>query len=111
MGEKSGLRLVYDAVERRVALPLEALIRTREFVHATAVATRAPRRVSTRVNAISARLWHLANLPAGTDVQRLRVQVGQLDREVRRLRLELAAQNHTPAEGVSDRAAEPDERA
>jgi uncharacterized membrane protein YciS (DUF1049 family) len=35
------------------------------------------------------RLWHLINLPAGTDVQRLRVQIGALDRQVRRLTLQL----------------------
>ena len=29
------------------------------------------------------------NLPAGTDLQRLRMQVGALDREVRRLSLQL----------------------
>jgi hypothetical protein len=63
------------------------------------------------VGAVTARLWHVANLPAGSDVQRLRVQIGQLDREVRRLRLQLAAQNQASAEGVSDGGAEPAEPA
>jgi hypothetical protein len=110
VSEKSPLRLAYDAIERGVRPPLEALVRTGDFVHATAVVARARRLVGDQVNGVTARVWHMANLPAGTDVQRLRVQIGQLDREVRRLRLQLAAQNQPPAEGVSDRAAEPNER-
>jgi hypothetical protein len=67
--------------------------------------------VGAGVNGVSARVWHTVNLPAGTDVQRLRVQIGQLDREVRRLRLQLAAQNQASTEGVSDRGGEPGEHA
>jgi hypothetical protein len=42
------------------------------------------------------------NLPAGTDVARLRTQVGALDREVRRLALRLEQHNdeHTGGEGT-----------
>jgi hypothetical protein len=40
---------------------------------------------------VSACLLHACNLPAGTDISRLRRQLGELDREVRQLRLELAA--------------------
>lgn len=89
---------------------LEALVRTGEFAHATALVARTRRLVGKRVNDVSARIWHMANLPAGTDVQRLRVQIGQLDREVRRLRLQLAAQDQS-AEEVSERAGKPDQRA
>jgi hypothetical protein len=41
---------------------------------------------------LSARAWHLVNLPAGSDVSRLRAQIGALDREVRRLGLQLEAE-------------------
>jgi hypothetical protein len=108
--DKSRLRLAYDTVEQTVAPRLEALVRTGEFAHATALAARARRLVGKQVGGVTAPVWHMANLPAGTDVQRLRVQIGQLDREVRRLRLQLAAQNQASAEEVSDGAAEPDQR-
>jgi hypothetical protein len=111
VSEKSPMRLAYDAVERRVGPPLEALVRTDEFAQATAFLAHGRWLAVKQVNALTARIWHMANLPAGTDIQRLRVQIGQLDREVRRLRLQLASQNQASAEGVSDRAAEPDERA
>jgi hypothetical protein len=107
--EKSSLRLTYDAVERTVGPRVEALVRTGEVAHATALLARARRLVGKQINAVTAGVWHVANLPAGTDVQRLRVQIGQLDRDVRRLRLQLTAQNQASAEGVSERAAEPDE--
>ena len=54
-----------------------------------AVTARARRQAGNRVNAIAARVLHLMNLPASTDLQRLRMQVGALDREVRRLSLQL----------------------
>jgi hypothetical protein len=109
--EKSRFRSAYDAVDRIVGPRLEALVRTGEFARTSALLARAPARMSKQVNDVTARVWHMANLPAGTDVQRLRVQIGQLDREVRRLRLQLAAQDQARAEGVSDRAGEPGERA
>lgn len=105
------LRLAYDAVERAVAPPLEALVRTDQFAHATALLARARRLVGAGVNGVTARVWHTANLPAGTDGRRLRVQIGQLDREVRRLRLQLAAQNQASTERVSDPGGEPGEHA
>ena len=46
-------------------------------------------RPPTRSAALTARAWHLVNLPAGSDVSRLRAQIGALDREVRRLTLRL----------------------
>ena len=82
-------RQTYDAVERSVAPRMEALVRSGEFAHASAWAAWARSAVRDQINAAGARLWHLVNLPAGTDVQRLRAQVGELDREVRRLALAL----------------------
>ena len=50
------------------------------------------------VNGVAARVWHLVNLPAGTDLQRLRVQIGALDRDVRRLSLQLEQRQDQPRE-------------
>jgi hypothetical protein len=75
-----------------VAPQLEALVRTDQFSHTTAVTARTRRLITDQVNGVAARFWHLLNLPAGTDIQRLRIQVGALDREVRRLSLELDRQ-------------------
>ena len=89
MTDISGWRQAYNAVERNVSPRVEALVHTDEFARTTAVIARARRLAGNRVNAIAARVWHLMNLPASTDLQRLRIQVGALDREVRRLSLQL----------------------
>jgi hypothetical protein len=89
MSEKPAWRQAYDAAERSVAPRVEALVHSEEFAHATTAITRAQRTLGRQVTSIQARLWHLLNLPAGTDVQRLRTQVGALDRQVRLLTLQL----------------------
>jgi hypothetical protein len=84
------LRDAYDAVERQVAPRAEALTHTEQAALVSALALRLRRDVGLRVDALSAQILHLANLPAGTDIKRLRRQIGDLDREVRKLRLELS---------------------
>jgi hypothetical protein len=89
MTDIPGWRRAYNAVERNVSPRVESLVHGDEFAHLAAGMTRTRRAAGDRVNAIAARVWHLMNLPAGTDLQRLRMQVGALDREVRRLSLQL----------------------
>ncbi len=83
------VRDVYDAMERRLAPRLDALVRSSRYVQLTAafVGTRAT--TTGTIGELTARLLHAVNLPAGTDVKRLRRQIGELDREVRQLRLQL----------------------
>jgi hypothetical protein len=82
-------RQAYDAAERSVAPRVEAVVHSEEFAQATAVIAHAQRVIGRRVTGVAARFWHLLNLPAGTDVQRLRTQVGALDRQVRLMSLHL----------------------
>jgi hypothetical protein len=89
VSEPSPLRQTYDAVERTVAPPVTALSKSSEAAGVFGLVTRGRRFMGRRVGGITAGLWHLANLPARSDVQRLRVQIGELDREVRRLSLHL----------------------
>ncbi len=112
MTDKPLWRQAYDAVERVVAPRAEELVRTEEFAHTTAWTAGARSALRNQINAISGGLWHLVNLPAGTDIQRLRAQVGELDREVRRLTLQLAQQAEQRTEDGTDHApaAESDER-
>ena len=87
-------RRLYDTAERAVAPRLESLVRTEHFARGAALASWAQATARTQVAALSARVWHLANLPAGTDITRLHTQIGALDREVRRLALRLEQQAH-----------------
>jgi len=56
--------------------------------------------VSDGVNGVAARVWHLVNLPAGTDVHRLRKQIGALDRDVRRLTFQLELRQAKTTDGI-----------
>ena len=85
-----GLRDVYNAVDRTVAPRLEAAVQTRQAAETAGMLVRIRSAVGNRIDVISARVWHTVNLPAGSDINRLRRQIGELDREVRRLSLELA---------------------
>jgi hypothetical protein len=96
MAEIPDWRRAFNAVERNVSPRVEALVHSDEFAQMTAVIARRRRLAGNRVNAIAARVWHLMNLPAGTDMQRLRMQVGALDREVRRLSLQLDRDSRKP---------------
>jgi hypothetical protein len=89
MTDTPGWRRAFDAVERTVSPRVESLVHSDEFAQTTALIARTRRLAGRRVNAVTTSVWHMMNLPASTDVQRLRRQVGELDREVRRLTLQL----------------------
>ena len=96
MSDVSVLRRAYDAVERNVSPRVETLVHSDEFATMTAVIASIRQLAGSQVDVAAARLWHLVNLPARSDVQRLRAQVGALDRQVRRLSLELADRRNHP---------------
>jgi outer membrane murein-binding lipoprotein Lpp len=110
MSEPPLWRQAFDAVERRVTPRAEELVRTEAFTVGAALTRRAATLARGSARDLTARAWHLLNLPAGTDVSRLRAQVGSLDREVRRLTLQLEAARReterprTPEESDADSA-------
>jgi hypothetical protein len=104
-------RQAFDAVERRVTPHAEEFVRTGTFAVGAALARRAVTLTRGSARDLTTRAWHLLNLPAGTDVSRLRAQVGALDREVRRLALQLETERRetgrrrtTPEETDADPA-------
>src|SRR3954447_14458582 len=90
-------RQAFDTAERAVAPRAESLVRTPGFALGTAVLRRAQTLARHSARGISARAWHLVNLLAGSDIGRLRAQIGALDREVRRLGLQLEAERRRKA--------------
>ena len=110
MTEPPRWRQAFDAVERRVTPRAEEVVRSEAFAVGAALTRRAVTVARGSARDLTARAWHLLNLPAGTDVSRLRAQVGALDREVRRLTLQLEAARReterrgTPEESDADNA-------
>ena len=85
MAAKPLWRQAFDAVDRRIAGPVEGAARSDAFGDSLALALRLQRRVQRGIERRSRRLLHLANLPTATDVRRLSEQVAALRREVREL--------------------------
>ena len=103
MTEPPRWRQAFDAVERRVTPRAEEVVRSETFAVGAALTRRAVTLARGSARDLTARAWHLLNLPAGTDVSRLRAQVGALDREIRRLTLQLeAARRETERRGTPE---------
>ncbi len=106
-------RQAFDAAERRVTPHAENLVRTPGFATGITLLRRAQNLARGTARDVSARAWHLVNLPAGTDLARLRAQIGALDREVRRLTVQLENERRaratapTPEETDADGAHPP----
>ncbi|MEO5898827.1 MAG: hypothetical protein ABIR68_01685 [Ilumatobacteraceae bacterium] len=77
---------VFDAAERTIGTRINEFARSENAAILMGLATRASRELSTRTERVSRQVLHLANLPAGSDVNRLLAQIGKLEREVRALR-------------------------
>jgi hypothetical protein len=86
MGEQKGLLWrAFDAAEKALAPRLEGAVRTGTFAEVLSVVTRVDAAVRHELEARSRRVWHGLNLPAGSDITRLRRQVATLDRELRHI--------------------------
>ena len=96
-------RQAFDAAERAVTPRAEDLVRTPGFNVGVALVRRAQTLAKDSARGLTARAWHLINLPAGSDVSRLRAQIGSLDREVRRLSLQLESEQRRAASRSSGR--------
>ncbi len=91
-------RQAFDAAERRVAGPVDQIVRSEVFSDAVAIGLRAGRRAQSEVERRTRRALHLVNVPAATDVKRLSEQLAALHREVRALQRQLEtrdANGHT----------------
>jgi len=102
MTESPRWRQAFDAVDRAVAPHAESFVRTPAFDIGITVLRRAHVLARGSARGLTARAWHLLNLPAGSDVSRLRAQIGALDREVRRLTLQLENDQRTNDQRTKD---------
>jgi hypothetical protein len=100
-------RQAFDAAERAVSPRAETFVRTPTFSVGVTLFRRAEGLVRGSLRDATARAWHLVNLPAGSDVSRLRAQIGALDREVRRLGLQLEAERRRSARAATAQIDQP----
>lgn len=71
--------------ERAVGEPVEAAVRTDAYFDLLTIATRATASAKRAAAGVSARGLHLLNLPAGTDVRRMREQLSRMERRLNHL--------------------------
>jgi hypothetical protein len=68
----------------------DALVRSEAFAVAAGLAVRTRRDAGRGLEGVSRRVWHLLNLPAGSDVNRVLGQIASLERQVRLLEKRLS---------------------
>jgi len=72
-------------LERAVGEPVEAAVRTDTYFDLMSKATRTTASAKRKVAGTSTRALHLLNLPAGTDVKRMRAQLSRMERRINQL--------------------------
>jgi hypothetical protein len=83
-------------LERAIGEPVESAVHSDAYFDAIAEVTRWRARGIGAVEGVSRRCLHLLNLPAGTDLRRVREQLGRVERRLNELTDELAAVDRTP---------------
>lgn len=99
MASRPAWRRVFDAVERPVGARLESAVQTERFADAAGTLVRLRAGVERRLEQVSRRALHRANLPAASDIARVREQLAGLERVVRRLDEQLAAKERGARDG------------
>jgi TolA-binding protein len=85
------LKLVLRA-ERAVGTRVESAVHSDAYFDLVAELSRTKTRVTGRIEGASKRILHLANLPAGTDIRRVREQLARMERRIVELSKELDQQ-------------------
>jgi hypothetical protein len=76
-------------LERAVGGPVEAAVHSDAYFDVVADLNRGKRRLTDAVEGVSRRGLHLLNLPAGTDIRRVREQLARMDRRLLQIAKEL----------------------
>ena len=76
-------------LERAVGGPVEAAVHSNTYFDVVAELNRGTRRLTGAVEGVSKRGLHLLNLPAGTDIRRVREQLARIDRRLLQISKEL----------------------
>jgi hypothetical protein len=94
------LRLVLK-VERAVGRPVESAVRSDTYFDIVSTTTRVRRRAVGVAEGASRRCLHMLNLPAGTDIRRMRQQLARMERRLNELSSEAAEiDDTTPSSSV-----------
>ena len=79
--------------ERAIGVPVESAVRSDTYFDFLTHANRARARLTGVAEGLTQEWLHLLNLPASSDVKRLREQLARVERELRRLSKEVGDSN------------------
>jgi hypothetical protein len=77
-------------VERAVGEPIESAVRSDTYFDLVKTTTRVRRTVGGAAEGVSRRCLHMLNLPAGSDIRRVRQQLARMERRLNDLSNEVA---------------------
>jgi hypothetical protein len=83
-------------LERAVGEPIEAAVRTDTYFDLVAKATRATMQARRTVVGTSTRVLHLLNLPADSDIRRMREQLLRMERRLNQLSEDVSELDGSP---------------
>lgn len=90
-------RQSFDAVERTIGPPLTEVVNSEAFAVAVGLAAQVRKQAQRRTERLTRRLLHQANLPAGSDINRLLAEIGKLQTQVRDLSKQVEQREHGPS--------------
>lgn len=91
-------RQSFDAIERTIGPPLTELVNSEAFAVAVGLAAQVRKQAQRQTERATRRLLHQANLPAGSDINRLLAEIGKLQAQVRDLSKQVEQRDHGPSE-------------
>jgi hypothetical protein len=83
-------------LERVIGEPVEAAVRTDTYFDLVTKATRATRKTQRTIVGTSTRVLHVLNLPADSDMRRMREQLSRMERRLNELTEDLAELDGSP---------------
>jgi hypothetical protein len=78
------LKIVHR-IERTIGEPVESAVRSDPYFDLVSIVTRTTGKAKSTAESVSRRGLHLLNLPAGSDVSRMREQLHRLERRLAQL--------------------------
>ena len=94
MADENGSRPSwYDAVrkwERTIGQPIEQVVRSETFFDVVTQAKRVQAEIGKRVESLTEDWFRMLNVPAASEIRRLREQLGRVERTLERVANELA---------------------
>jgi hypothetical protein len=72
-------------LERAIGEPIESAVRSDAYFDLVSTTTRVRRKVGGAAEGVSRRALHMLNLPAGSDIRRMRQQLSRMERRLNQL--------------------------